>query len=164
MEKQKIITTSHKDKELSIGDKLYRYIAGRGMSVYEVCGLLDDSILVKSTFCKTPYKDYSDHPCIVEINKVDGWYDTYKYVEMMQTCGIDTRIVTDENGEEVEIDDSYFWHKNGYYYVSKKRCAEDYGRKMIANYKEETTQREYQIKKLEDEIESRNEFIKDMEL
>ena len=87
--KETIVTNSKKNTPLSVGDKMYKYISLRGIGVYEVCGFIDDYVLLKSTFCKS-FGYGSHHPCIVKINRVDGLKDVYKYVEMMQTCGSDT--------------------------------------------------------------------------
>lgn len=161
METEKIITSASKDKKLSIGDNLYKYIMLRGIGTYEVCGFLDNFILVKSTFCNS-----KDHPCIIKINKVDGRHDTYKYVEMIQTCGADVHTGMDEYGEEVEVDGSYVWHtsNDGYYYISKRKCAEDHGKKIIADYRDDINKRKYKIKEIEKDIEQRENRIKELEL
>ena len=162
--KEKTVTNRHKNTPLSIGDKLYKYITLRGIGVYEVCGFIDDFILVKSTFCKN-FGKYSDHPCIVKINKLDGFKDTYKYVEMMQTCGFDTLESTDDDGEEIEIDNSYMWHTDddGYYYVSKKKCAENKGKSIISDYRKKIEDKKKEIKNIQSDIEEMEKHITDME-
>lgn len=50
--KEKIVTNSKKNTPLAIGDKIYKYIKLRGVGIYEVCGFIDDYILVKSTFAE----------------------------------------------------------------------------------------------------------------
>lgn len=158
--KDKINTCINKNTKLSIGDKLYKHITLRGIGIYLVCGFIDDFVLVKSTFCN------SDHPCIVKIIKVDGKKDTYKYVEMMQTCGADLHTEIDEDGEEIEVDDSYIWHSSddGYYFLSKKKCAEDYGKKIIEDYRKDIDDRKAKIKKIETDIAQREKRIFDLEL
>lgn len=155
IEKDKIVTIGKKNTPLAIGDKLYKYIAMRGIGVYEVCGFIDDSILVKSTFCGK-FGRQTTHPCVVKINKVDGVKDAYKYVEMMQTCGSDTYTSTDDDGEDVEIDNSYMWHTSddGYYYVSKKKCAAEKGEKIVSDYHKKIEAKKDEIKKMQSTIES----------
>jgi hypothetical protein len=162
--KEKIVTNRKANTLLSIGDKLYKYITLRGIGVYEVCGFIDDFILVKSTFCKN-FGVESKHPCIVKINKVDGLKDVYKYVEMMQTCGFDTFTSTDDDGEEIEIDRSYMWHTDddGYYYVSKKKCAENKGQRIISDYRKKIENKKQEIKNIQSAIENMENHIKDIE-
>lgn len=161
---EKIVTNSKKNTPLAIGDKIYKYITLRGIGVYEVCGFIDDFILVKSTFCKSFWVE-SNHPCIVKINRVDGLKDVYKYVEMMQTCGIDTYLSTDDDGEEIEIDNSYMWHTSddGYYYVSKKKCAAEKGKKIISDYRKKIEDNKDKIKEMQSSIENMENRIKDIE-
>lgn len=162
--KEKTATNRHKNTPLAIGDKLYKYITLRGIGVYEVCGFIDDFILVKSSFCKN-YGEYSNHPCIVKINKVDGLKDVYKYVEMMQTCRSDTYTSTDDDGEEIEIDNSYMWHTDddGYYYVSKKKCTEDKGKRIISDYRKKIENKKQEIEKIQFSIENMENHINDVE-
>ena len=161
---EKIVTNSKKNTPFAIGDKIYKYITLRGIGVYEVCGFIDDFILVKSTFCKN-FGVESKHPCIVKINRVDGLKDVYKYVEMMQTCGIDTYLSTDDDGEEIEIDNSYMWHTSddGYYYVSKKKCAAEKGKKIISDYRKKIEDNKDKIKEIQSSIENMENHIKDIE-
>lgn len=162
--KEKITTNNKKNSSLTIGDKIYKYIALRGIGVYEVCGFIDDYVLVKSTFCKS-FGCESHHPCIVKINRVDGLKDVYKYVEMMQTCGIDTYLSTDDDGEEIEIDNSYMWHTSddGYYYVSKKKCAAEKGKKIISDYRKKIEAKKNEIKNIQLSIEKMENHIKEVE-
>lgn len=162
--KEKIATNNKKNTPLAIGDKIYKYITLRGIGTYEVCGFVDDFILVKSTFCGK-FGIEPKHPCIVKINKADGLRDTYKYVEMMQTCGSDTYTSTDEDGEEIEIDNSYMWHTddNGYYYVSKKKCAAEKGKKIISDYRKKIEDKKNEIKNIQSAIDNMENHIKDVE-
>jgi hypothetical protein len=162
--KEKIVTNSKKNTPLAIGDKIYKYIAFRGIGIYEVCGFIDDYILVKSTFCRK-FGTQSNHPCIVKINKADGMKDVYKYVEMMQTCGSDTYTSTDDDGEEIEIDKSYMWHTSddGYYYVSKKKCVAEKGKKIISDYRKKIEDKNNEIKQIKSTIENMENHIKEIE-
>ena len=119
---------------------------------------------MKSTFCKN-FGVESKHPCIVKINRVDGLKDVYKYVEMMQTCGIDTYLSTDDDGKEIEIDNSYMWHTSddGYYYVSKKKCAAEKGKKIIFDYRKKIEDNKDKIKEIQSSIENMENHIKDIE-
>lgn len=162
--KEKIVTNSKRDTKLSIGDKIYKYISFRGIGVYEVCGFIDDYILVKSTFCGK-FGVHSNHPCIVKINKVDGLKDVYKYVEMMQTCGSDTYTSTDDDCEEIEIDKSYIWHTSddGYYYVSKKICVSEKGKNIISDYRKKIEDKKNEIKGIQSAIKNMENHITDIE-
>lgn len=162
--KEKINTKREKNASLAFGDKIYKYISFRGIGVYEVCGFVDDFILVKSTFCGK-FGVQTTHPCIVKINRVDGLKDVYKYVEMMQSCGSDTYTSTDDDGEEIEIDNSYMWHTSddGYYYVSKKKCVAEKGKKIISDYHEKIDAKRKEIEDMRRSIENMENHIKEIE-
>lgn len=159
-------TATHREKNapLAMGDKLYKYVSFRGIGVYEVCGFVDDFILVKSTFCGK-YDGKSNNQCIIKINNVDGAKDVYKYVRMMQSCGSDTYTSTDDDGDEVEIDNSYMWHTcdDGFYYVSKKKCASERGNKLISDYRKRIEDKKSKIVELQSDIDNMENHINNVE-
>lgn len=91
--------------------------------------------------------------------------DVYKYVEMMQTCGSDTYTSTDDDGEEIEIDNLYMWHTSddGYYYVSKKKCASEKGKEIISDYRKKIENKKNEIKDIQTAIENMENHIRDIE-
>ena len=138
-----------------IGTKLYHYLTMRGIGTYEIIGIDGDFIMAKSTACNN-----QKNPCIVKLNKVDGYKTRWKYVSMMQVCGSDTY----ENSDGEEVNNEYIWHNDSHYFERKEDCKKWKGQDIISKNKEEINKLKEEIKKLQDRIKSREENTKECEL
>lgn len=115
-----------------IGTKLYHYLTMRGIGTYEVIGIDGDFIMAKSTACNN-----QNHPCIIKLNRVDGFKTKWKYVSMMQVCGSDT--YEDSNG--IEINNEYMWHCDSYYFERKADCKKWKGLEIIKKNNDDKNKR-----------------------
>ena len=127
----------------------------RGIGSYEVIGVDGDFIIAKSNACNN-----QNHPCIIKLNKVDGYKDRWKYVSMMQVCGSDTYEDSDGN----EVNNEYIWHCNSYYFEKKSDCKKWKGRGIIAKHNEEINKLKDEIRKLNERVKKKEENIKEIEL
>jgi hypothetical protein len=138
-----------------IGTKLYHYLTLRGIGTYEIIGIDGDFILVKSLACNN-----KNHPCIVKLNRVDGYKTRWKYVSMMQNCGDDTY----ENSKGEEVHNEYMWHCDSHYFERKADLKKWKGDKIVSDNKDEIEKMKDEIKKLQERIKKREENIKEITL
>lgn len=138
-----------------IGTKLYHYLTLRGVGAYEVIGIDGDFILAKSTACNNQNK-----PCIVKLNRVDGYKNRWKYVSMLQVCGSDTY----EDSEGNEVNNEYVWHNDSDYFERKADCKKWKGKEIINQNKEKIDKLKAEIKELEKRIERNEKSTKEIEL
>lgn len=120
----------------------------RGIGKYEVIGVDGDFILAKCLVCNN-----QNHPCIVKLNKIDGYKTRWKYVSMMQNCGSDTY----EDSDGCEVNNEYIWHNDSPFFERKGDCKKFKGAEIITKYKDE-------LSKLEKQVENKKAKIKELEL
>ena len=138
-----------------IGTKLYHYLTMRGIGTYEVIGVDGDFIMAKSTACNN-----QNHPCIIKLNRVDGYKSRWKYVSMMQVCGSDTYEDSDGN----EVNDEYMWHCDSYYFERKADCKKWKGLEIITKNNDEINKLKDEIKKLNERVKKREENTTEIKL
>ena len=138
-----------------LGTKLYHYVTMRGIGTYEVIGVDDDFIMAKSLICNN-----QSHPCIVKLNRVDGYKTRWKYVSMMQVCGSDTYEDSDGN----EVNNEYMWHNDSDFFERKADCKACKGREIITRYEKEIDKTKEDIKKLQELLKKGEEKIKEIKL
>ncbi len=132
-----------------VGKILYHYLPLRGIGKYEVIGEDGEFVIAKCLACNN-----QKHPCIVKLNREDGYKEgRWKYVSMLQYCGDDTYI--DSNG--CEVHDEYIWHNDSPYFESKSACKRFIGEKIISDY-------EIELFKLEHEVKRKKEKIKELKV
>jgi hypothetical protein len=138
-----------------IGTKLYHYLTLRGVGTYEVIGVDGDFIIAKCLVCSN-----KNHPCIVKLNRVDGYKTRWKYVSMLQNCGSDTY----ENSTGEEVNNEYMWHNDSHYFEKKSDCKRWKGQEIISNRKGEIEKMKNEIKTLKEKIKTGEDKIKELEL
>jgi hypothetical protein len=138
-----------------IGTKLYNYISFRGIGTYEIIGEDGEFLMAKSCFCSN-----KDNPCIVKLNKQEGYKNRYKFVSMLQVCGDDSY----ENYEGEFVSNEYHWHNSFPFFTSKLDSKKLKGKQIIDKNKEEIERYKKDIQKLKDLIKTREDNTKEIEL